>query len=184
GKPAPACRWFALAETVVDFRIHQKPIALTFINEEDGKLFTSEWRPVDVAATATVGVLRNVGRRHAVGAELTLWPGRDGPQYGVKARYRRWIGAHGVAFDASAGILEGSHRLTLNTKPKPGFSTDVALDFKGFVAVTTRVELLRGNGKPKPLVYAGVRAGSGPAFALAAAVANVFAIAWGFAQWT
>lgn len=184
GKSAPACRWFALTESAFDFRIDKKRLALTFINEEDGTPFTRKLRPVDVAATATLGLMRNVGRRHAVGAELTIWPGWDGPKYGVKARYRRWIGPNGVAFDAAGGVMQGSHRLTQNGDPAPGFSADVALDYKGFVAATTRFEMLRGNGKPKPLVYAGVRAGSGPAFALAATIANLFAIRWGLAQGT
>jgi hypothetical protein len=182
GKPAPACQWFALTESGFDFRIDKKIFELTFINEEKGTPFTRPWRPVDVAATATLGVMRNMGRRNALGAQLTVWPGWAGPQYGVKARYRRWIGPNGAAFDAAAGVMQGSYRHTQNNDPAPGFSADVALDYKGFVALTTRFEMLRGNGKPKPLLYTGVRAGSGPAFALAATIVTLFGTYRGLAQ--
>ena len=178
GKPAPTCRWFALTESSVDARVGKGSFSLTPVDENDGAQPTGNWRPASLAPSATVGVMRNVGSHHAVGAGLTLLPGWDGPRYGVKARYRRWIGANGMAFDATAGILEGSPRLTPNRRPPFGFSSDVALDYKGFVAVTTRVDLLRGNGSPKPLLHVGVRAGAGPAFALAAAIANVFAVGY------
>ncbi|MEP6832658.1 MAG: hypothetical protein ABJB74_04650 [Gemmatimonas sp.] len=175
------CKWFAMTELGVDFNVIGKPVNFTRVSVYTGERYSIEWKPTNIAINGALGVMRNIGGRNAIGGELTAIPGSQGPLFGVKARYRRWLTADLWAFDAAAGVVAGTDDLAIRNEAPPGFSADIALSYNTYFGVTARYEMLRGNGKPKPLLYTGVKVGGFSAWGIAALLATGAVIALGAA---
>ena len=168
GKLAPKCKWFMLTELGVDFNVIGKPVDVATYALGDGRTYTQQWKPTAIAVNGAVGLMRNVGQMNALGAVVTALPGPDGPLLGVKARYRRWLTPDLWSLDVGAGINAGTADISIRNEAPPGFSADIALTRNDYFGVTARFELLRGNGKPRPLLYTGVKVGGLPALGLGA----------------
>ena len=134
GQPLPTCKWFGITELGYAYRIDQPLLP-------DREYFT-----------LALGVMANLDERSAVGGTAFLRLGTSG--WGFKSRYRRWL-SHGFSLEASPGILLHEFRGERAT----GFTGDVAVNFKDWVAATASFDAVSGRDSWS----VGIRLGSEPA---------------------
>lgn len=119
-----------------------------------------------------LGRMSNRGPRAAVGGTLLIGGGGSGFRYGVKGRYRRWVGERS-SLDVSAGPL-GVVTRSQYSEPRIsgyGITGGVALGWKDWAAVTVNADAVRGQGRNAGALYGGVRLGSYPAIVATAGIA-------------
>ena len=178
GRPAPACDMFLLTElnffgTVVNAT---GKYSSTFMIDSTPRTFQYEEHPAQWKFSSEVGGMVNRGKKTAFGGTVLLDASPNGLNIGLKARYRRWLTSDGVALDVGAGF-----RTTRDDVPNDysdtygygwppaaprnsiGFTGDVAINARDYVAVVTRLDVGRYDKRLQPTVSLGVRAGSRPA---------------------
>jgi hypothetical protein len=129
GRPAPACRWYVVLEGGAGIGIAQT---------------ASPVNPGRPDLSIQVGLMSNRGPRHALGG--TLYASRDiATQRTIVAilpRYRRWLNGD-VALDLAAGpafhVGNFDGRVTVYSA---GAMTEMGLNVKDLVGITSRLELL------------------------------------------
>lgn len=119
GAPAPSCRMFAIVEAGLTYPISQPD----FIGNEN--------RP---CLTIDIGLMRNVGKRSALGLTAYFSAHESTVRQGIRVRYRHWLG-HRLALDISpVGLFAGKTEDV--DRRSTGFISSVALNVSDLMAVT------------------------------------------------
>ena len=119
GAPAPSCRMFAIVEAGLTYPISQPD----FIGNEN--------RP---CLTIDIGLMRNVGKRSALGLTGYFSAHESTVRQGIRVRYRHWLG-HRLALDISpVGLFAGKAENI--DRRSTGFISSVALNVNDLMAVT------------------------------------------------
>lgn len=180
GRPLPACQTFVITE----LGVYPNLASTTSTPERfPGDRASGQVEDFGDHAMLELGMMRNRGQNSAIGATVVFGVDANGTRYGAKVRYRRWLEANGLSFDASGGVVSGTFREFNRTAVLTG---DVALNFSDYGALLTRVELARAQGRTPAALYGGARLGSKPGLIATGlsvlatiAFAIVLAAAWG-----
>ena len=187
GQPKPNCDAFLLTESNY-FRSVVIPTAKVhyYFSADSAQQSYYEVRDQDWNFTTEIGGMVNRSARTALGATLLLGASPDGATVGVKARYRRWLNADGVALDIGAGVRTSqSNRATYTYDanvpyrepgPSPAFTGDVAINARDYLALVARVDVAKFGNRYQPNVALGVRAGSKPAVIATGAILTTYAL--------
>lgn len=154
----------------------------TFAGGTSGPVsYTNEVHPTEWKFSAEVGGMINRGKKNAIGGTVLVDASTDGGSIGLKGRYRRWLTPEGIALDFGAGFqttkdnVPGDYDfsnqsgiLPLGPRRGIGFTGDVAINARDYVAIVSRIDLNKYDNRLQPTVSLGIRAESRPAvFALA-----------------
>ncbi|MCC6243742.1 MAG: hypothetical protein IT353_12940 [Gemmatimonadaceae bacterium] len=171
GRAKPACDRFFLTEIGVYHPIVSSRVTYNgFVGGTPYRLPV-----VDRQLTFQVGAMANRGSRSAVGGTVIYGFGMGAADFGVLARYRRWLTPDGFSLDLSAGVIQGKIDGALfTTGDARGATAEIALNAADYGAVVLRTDFLRGGGQTNSALLAGVRAGSRPAVAATAGLAIVW----------
>lgn len=178
GKPRPFCDQFLITEIGAYRRLLRPSTTITVpktgIGQPDTYSYNKE--PNRAFVSIEVGGMKNLSDRSAIGATAVFsWLGAEGGA-GVKARYRRWLSPNGIALDIGAGVESRPYEVYLGKEESPGFTSDIAINAADYLSVVARYDLLRINGRTKPELSLGVRAGSIPAAFTVAGIATTFSV--------
>ena len=88
------------------------------------------------------GAMLNISERDAVGGTV-VFDGPHGENWGVAARYRRWI-TYGMALDVSPGLLVAGDEFQ-GRRVRP--TAEVSLSLGGWIAGFARGEAGKGGGR-------------------------------------
>lgn len=134
-RPAPACRRILVTEVGVASSLSGTPVPY----------FTSE-----------VGVMKSTASRGAVG--LTLYSAMldDDGRFGVKVRYRRWLGGRAFA-DAGAGVLLAN---ASSRARHPGLVGHAGVGFSDWLSVNAQLEVARYETGWHTTAFLGARTGT------------------------
>ena len=127
GRPVTRCRAFLITEFGAAKRLD------TPVKEEDAEV------------TWELGFMTNLGPRSALGASAVALIGSDesGPRWGIRPRYRRWLG-EGTTLDVSVGLLlRGVKERRDWNYQYPRMMAAVAAGFGDWVALTVQAEAQR-----------------------------------------
>ncbi|MEO7362973.1 MAG: hypothetical protein ABI120_21750 [Gemmatimonadaceae bacterium] len=191
GRPKPACDMFLLTELNY-FRSIVNPSArytTTYASDSVPVTYTNEIHPSEWKFSAEVGGMINRGKKTGIGGTLLLDASPDGASIGLKARYRRWLTPDGIALDVGAGFrttrddTPGNYSFSSGYGPFPrqpsnsiGFTGDVALNARDYVAIVSRVDVSKYDNRLQPTVSLGVRAESRPAVIALAGIGVTYAV--------
>lgn len=184
GRALPHCSHFLLIEAGYYHRLAGSKHAALDTNEITRDAIDNLDR--DSHFSWELGYMRNLDGRNAMGGALLVGTGDAGARFGVKGRYRRWVGAEGTGrLDFGAGVLRGGMRDRVPNPYRPsatdpltivadvpayGVTADVTYDIGDLIGVSTRVELMRAEGgRTGTAVFGGVRLGSYSAIVASAA---------------
>lgn len=134
GGPLPKCRAFMVTEFSYLTRLNTKPQGSV---HQSGKWYL----------TGDLGVMVNVNERWALGGILFFGGDDDSGRGGVGPRLRFWFRGEGgrvspMRLDITAGPLLWISDNYL-VPSKPGFMTDVSLNFADWFALTGKLEVIR-----------------------------------------
>jgi hypothetical protein len=169
GKPLDSCELFWVLESGFLARIGESDIAET---DSRGSLFFE------------LGRMRNITSNSAVGGSI-YGSALQGDLFGIKGRYRRWLGRK-TSLDISPGILLGGSFEDADFS-FPGFVGSVTIHYADWAGVTLQFQTLKyqmqdelvqvtNNGTETDL-YIGARLGSYAGLAYAAIAAIGLALA-------
>ncbi len=121
GAPAPSCRMFAIVEAGLTYPILQP----NFLGSENGPCLTID-----------IGLMRNIGKRSALGLTGYFSAHESTVRSGIRARYRHWLG-HRLALDISpVGLFAGKAGGDIDDFRSTGFISSIALNAGDLMAVT------------------------------------------------
>jgi hypothetical protein len=130
GRPAPACTGF----TITEFG------GALGLNDEDG--FSSTWPYVDRQIVFwELGLMRNLGAQSALGGTVLL---TSRFSFGVKARYRHWLGRE-FSIDVAPGLTVYDER---NYSQVPAFTGHLTLNYGDWISVGGMLETSRFGPAP------------------------------------
>ena len=119
GRPLPRCSVFWLTEFGVAPR-------LTPDGRDDGPLYTWE-----------LGLMKNAGRRDALGGSFFIEGADDGAGWGIRPRYRHWLNSR-FSVEVAPGLM-----LRHSSYTSVAFSGQVAINFSDYLALTTTVRVFQ-----------------------------------------
>jgi hypothetical protein len=119
GGPVPRCSGFWLTEFGVAPR-------LTPDGRDDGPLYTWE-----------LGLMKNAGRRNALGGSFFIEGADDGAGWGIRPRYRHWLSSKFSVEVAPGFVLRHSGYTSV------AFSGQVAINFSDYLALTTTLRVFQ-----------------------------------------
>ncbi len=170
GKPLPQCRHFWVVEFGLGARLDDPPSSLA-----------SEGEPV---ITVELGQMFNLDRRSAVGGALYLGSDEEWSRFGLKPRYRRWLGRR-TSLELAPGVLIAGEHNALEPE-YPGFTGHLGVNLADWLAVVGQVEVVRfrrsrldlEDGVTDVAWYGGITANSYAALLAPIALGVLIAATW------
>ena len=160
GKPGTACHIFWITEAGYEFI--NSSTSRVFVSNP-GTTFETSQRVPDFKSRFvwTVGPMVNRGRLQATGATLTVGPAEAGFRSALEARHRWWSPA-GSSIDVSAGIARMDFEAEYPAPRTTQYGPTVAVYAVGgdLIKITSRADLLFGNGRPRVGTSVGLGLGS------------------------
>jgi len=143
-KPLPACRTFPITEIGFNYRVSSKPVFETFTFTDGSITDHSAYRSEQqLYFTSDLGFMKNLSPGYALGASNFVgFEERGEVRGGIKLRVRKWF-TNGTSVDVSPGILLWDTALRF---PTPGFTGNLDLKFKEWLALNVLVEYRRAPG--------------------------------------
>lgn len=153
-QPLPVCRSFWVTEFGMQYFVSQPP------GIHNQRRLMGTWE---------LGWMRNRTPDDAVGGSVFLATNDHAMRSGVRARYRRWVGA-GTAVDLSPAIIVFQSDEDLETKAKLGAALQAAVSYHDWIGLTTQLEAASGGVRLQTGVRLGGWAGAGSGIGLPLAV--------------
>lgn len=184
GRPMPKCDIFILTDLTLQGRIVRPEAKIRYLSY-DSTMRVETVRPNEYVLSLELGGMKNLNAKNAAG--MTAIFDLDGDEFnvGMKARYRRWLEANGLALDVGAGFVT---RNSIDLTEQPGyfyysrgardkrlyFTGDVAVNVQDYVSIITRVDIGKYDRRLQPTVGVGARLGSLPAVITTGAIAATY----------
>jgi len=127
GKPKPECNLFMIFEFGVTPKIYQNDSP----SQDESQSFM--W-------TYELGLMTNLNEKNALGGSLYAALDDNGSRFGLKSRYRRWLGRH-FSLEVSPGILIGIKDNSYSARGA-GFTGHVGLNIADLLIYTVQIEVI------------------------------------------